>query len=505
MRLSEFEMNRCSHAAKGVLLGLLVGQALFTIQVYVSNAHLYRKLTSISNAGFLTIPNQQIIHSLQEFGPAFFGGLFFTLTAGAGLCVFSFAAAWIWDRIFIRNKFLLVPFLLLWMGCIVGVNRQGFCPLVTSFFLAVSIVVFVGTLRWMPEEESKRVWLYRTIHVIPVPLLALLWISQMGGHIFLDIRDNLLLSNSLGRKINSFYYKYTLYPAEVFKSLDQKILKTCSLELIREESIVPTLTEELLNHDYFNVGEREAADLEVAQQGNQLDLRNHGRTALRVTLQDFLSRPGSLLKEFSLKSDRHRFFRQFTFFSLLVGFPVTLYILLHTVLCLVCHLLVDLRTSSIIASILCFLLGVALLIPIHLSKGKEIDTNGLAAALQSESWQERVAALKIIQQKRMEVSGFQAYQRMLASPYIPERYWLVRALGSSRKPETYNDLSVFLDDPCPNVVSMAFYALGERADKRAIKDIIKRIEVSDDWYSQWYAYKALRKLGWKPTGSKQKP
>lgn len=505
MRFSEFELNRCSYAAKGILLGLFVAQALFTILVYFSNADLYRKITSIRKAGFLATPNQQIVHNLQEFGPAFFGGLFFTLTAGAGLCFLSFAAALIWDRIFIRSKFLLIPFFLLWTGCLVGVNSQSFCPMVFSFFLAVPPVVFISTLKLMPVQRKKKVWFYRIVHIIPIPLLALLWTSQMGSHIFLDIRDNLLFSNPLGRKINDFYYEYTLYPAEVFKPLDQKILKTCSLELIREKSIVPTLEKELLNHDYLNVGEPEAADLQVAQNGNQLDLRNNGETALRVTLKDFLSRPGNLLKEFSLKSDRHAFFRQFTFLSLLVGFPITLYIIFHALFCIVGRFFVDSRTSSIIASILCFLLGVALLVPIHLSKGEEIDVKGLAAALQSESLQKRVAALKIIQQERMDVGEFQAYQTMLASPYIPERYWLVRALGVSQKPETYNDLLVFLDDPCPNVVSMSFYALGKRGDRRAIKNIVKKIEVSDDWYSQMYAYKALRKLGWKQTGSQQKP
>jgi len=47
------------------------------------------------------------------------------------------------------------------------------------------------------------------------------------------------------------------------------------------------------------------------------------------------------------------------------------------------------------------------------------------------------------------------------------------------------------------VVSMAFYALGQRGDVRAIREIKGRIETSDDWYNQWHAYKALRALGWK--------
>jgi HEAT repeat protein len=91
---------------------------------------------------------------------------------------------------------------------------------------------------------------------------------------------------------------------------------------------------------------------------------------------------------------------------------------------------------------------------------------------------------------------------MLKSPHIPVRYWLARALAVSRKPETYDDLLSFLDDPHPNVVSMAFYALGKRGDRSAIGLILHRIETSRHWYVQWYAYKALRRLGWKQTASK---
>ena len=90
---------------------------------------------------------------------------------------------------------------------------------------------------------------------------------------------------------------------------------------------------------------------------------------------------------------------------------------------------------------------------------------------------------------------------MLTSPHISERYWLARALGASRKEETYKELSLLLDDSHSNVVSMAFYALGRRGDKNAIIEILNRIRLSGDWYNQWYAYKALRALGWKQTES----
>jgi hypothetical protein len=372
--------------------------------------------------------------------------------------------------------------------------------MVTLYFLVIPTLVFVATLRWMPAKTRQGAWLNRMVYFFPVFLLAVLWTSQMDRHLFLDLRDNLLLSNPLGTRINDFYYEYTLYPAEAFKSLNQKILKTCNLENIQKESLVRSMERQLLNHDYLHVGGDAEVDLKVGQEGNILAFENRGRTILRTTPKDFFSRPGTVLKEFSLKCDRHAFFRHFTLFSLLIGFPITLYVILYALFHLVSCLFLDLRTSSVVASILCFSVGITLLVTFHYSRVRKIEARELAEALESERWQRRVAALKIIQKKGMEVSDFQAYQGMLASPHIPERYWLVRALGVSKQPEAYEDLLTFLDDPHPNVVCMAFYALGRRGDKRAVSEIIKRIETSDHWYNQWYAYKALRRLGWRQRG-----
>lgn len=488
---------------RAILLGLVSAQVLSTIQVHLSNADLYRKLVSIRNAGYLTVPNQNIMDRLQDFGPAFFGGLFFTLTTGAGLCVLSFGAVWTWVRILSRKRLLLIPFLLLWTACLLGMNRYGFSPMVTAYFLVIPPLVFVGTLRWMPPEARQRVWVHRLVHIGPVVLLAGLWTSQMDSHMFVNIRDNLLLSNPVGNKINDFYYKYTLYPAEVFKSLEQRILKTFSLEDIQQRSIQYSLEKELLNHDYLNVGRYEAVDLKIVLEDDHLLLGHDGRIHLRLTPKDFLSKPRDALREFSFKSDRYGLFRQFTFLSLLVGFPVTLYMVFFSLFYLMLRRVVPSGASFMIASILCLLLGIAILIPVHLSRGEKLDMGALAEFLASGRWQERVAALKIIDEEQIEVGRFQSYEKMLASPHIPERYWLTRALGASRRSDTYDDLLTLLDDPSPNVVSMAFYALGQRGDRRAVREIIQRTKVSNDWYNQWYAYKALRKLGWKQTVSRQ--
>jgi hypothetical protein len=490
-------MHRWYYPALALLLGLFIAQVLATAQVYLSNAELSRTLAAIRESGYLTVPNENIISHLREFGPAFFGGLFFSLSLGAALCLLSFAAAWIWDRLFLRERLILLPGIIFWVFCLVIVNLRGLSPMVSLYFLLVPPVVFVTALRWMPAQGRQTDWLNRVLHLVPVLVLAVLWASQMDRNLFPGLRDNLLLSNSLGTKINNFYYDYTLYPAEVFKTLDQKMLKTCRLDAIQKEPVARALERELLNHDYLSVSSHSPVDLTITEDGNGLALINKRGKILRTTLGDFLPRPAAVLREFSSMSDPYALFRKFTFLSLLIAFPLALYLLLFTLLRLLLGLLLNLKTSSLIASGLCLCVGIILFIPLKLGEGGKMEGADLATALDAKSWYVRVAALKRIGKQGLDVGGFQAYERLRTSPHIPERYWLARALGVSRRPETYRDLLAFLDDPHPNVVNMAFYALGRRGDPRAVDEILKRIETSDNWYNQWHAYKALRNLGWK--------
>jgi hypothetical protein len=490
-------MNRCLYAAKVLLLGLFVSQVLATIQVYLSNAALYHTLTLMRDGGYLVVPNQRIMPRLQEFGPAFLGGLFFSLSVGAGLSIASFSAAWMWDRAFKRRRPFLALFCLLWVAVLVAVNRRGFCFMVSSYFLIIPPLAWFATLRWMPVTVKHGAWTKGLIYCIPIALLALLWSFQMDRGLFTNIRDHLLLSNPIGKKVNDFYYAYTLYPAEVFKSLDQKMLKTCTLESVEESSVVSQLERGLLNHDYLIVPEDKTVSLRITQEEDQLLLHNKGRVIIRTTVQDFVSETGVILKDFSARSDRYALFRKFTFFSLLIGFPIALYILFHAALCALGCLFLDSSISWLAASLLCLLIGVALLVHVYRGSGIRIETQAVAGALKSDRWQERVAALKVIGDKGLEIARFPGYREIRTSPHVPERYWLARSLGVSRKEETYRDLLAFLDDPHPNVVSMAFYALKQRGDRRAIGVIKQRVEASNDWYNQWYAYKALKALGWK--------
>ncbi|MBL7211981.1 MAG: HEAT repeat domain-containing protein [Desulfobacteraceae bacterium] len=490
-------MNRLPYSARAFFAGLCVSQIIATLHVYLSNAHLYNKLTVIRESGYLAVPNLEVMEHLRNLAPAFFGGLFFTFSAGAGISIGALAAVWAWDRLLSRNKVLLIPFLLLWAFCLLIVNIRAVCPMVSLYFLAIPPVIFVLALRWMPPRSGERVWLNFTVGSAPIILLALLWAPHLDSHIFLKLRDHFLLSNRLGTTINDFYYKYTLYPAEAFKSPEQKMLKTCSLENIEKLPIRRLLETKLLNHDYLNIVGAREGDLEISPEGKGLVFENGGRTILTTTLDDFLSRRSSTLAEFSRKSDRYFFFRRFTFFSLLIGFPITLYIFVHAVLYSMFGLFLVPQRALVLASIVCLLAGIMLYTPFYRYEGGDIKRTDLARMLDGEDWEERVRALRAAYEKGVEVADFPNYEKMLTSPHIPERYWFTKALGVSRRPETRKDILALLDDPHPNVISMAYQALGQRRNRGAIDEILERLKRSNDWYNQWYAYKALRSLGWK--------
>jgi HEAT repeat protein len=174
---------------------------------------------------------------------------------------------------------------------------------------------------------------------------------------------------------------------------------------------------------------------------------------------------------------------------------------LHAVLYYLIILFLDRKAATLTASIMCLLIGSIVLVYFQLNRSGNIKLEDISQALQSENWQTRVAALKTIQHEKLEIADYRAYPRLLKSRIPQERYWLTKALAVSRRSDTYGDLLTFLNDKNTNVRCMAFYSLGLRQNSSAIEPILKRIKISDSWYSQMYAYNALRSLGWKQTKS----
>jgi HEAT repeat protein len=200
-----------------------------------------------------------------------------------------------------------------------------------------------------------------------------------------------------------------------------------------------------------------------------------------------------MLKAFSSGSDRHAFFRRFTFYSIMLAFPMAVYLVVFGLLRYTSSFSMREKAALVTASTVPLLLFSLLLVYLHVGRPGVHD---YLQALESESWRYRIAALKHIERKGLEVGRSKIYLSLLSSPHIPERYWLARALGVSKEPETYDALIRLLGDPHRNVASMAFYALGKRRGKYAAQEILSRIRSSDDWYTQCHAYAALKAFGW---------
>jgi len=490
-----------SHPVVILFIGLIVAQAIATIQVYLSNLDLYNTITQVASAGYLAIPNRHAMVSLRELGPAFWGGLFFTSTIGAGITLGSIAAAWIWVHLFLRKNSILFFFGFVWIGLSFLVNRNGFSLMPTLYFLFVAPVVFTLTAKreTMPNSQSDRI--RRWVHLIPVPLLALLWFTQFDNSMFLDLRDNLLLSNKYGRYFSKFYYTYTLYPAEAFKALNQKSIKTSSIITTQVRSMNQRIGRRLIANDYLPLSDATQVDLTIHQNNDYLTFQTDNLHAFQIPITQFLDDSRNVLLRISEESDRHAVFRQFTFLSLLIGFPISLYMIMHAVFYYLGHFTMGRNTSALTASILCLLVGVSVLFFFQSNRSRSIRIHNISDSLLSNHWQTRVAALKLILQKKLDIAAYKSYPLQQYDHPRQERYWLVRTLAFSRRSENFMVLLEYLNDDNLNVRTMALYSLGLRGNRQAIRPIISTIENSNNWYEQMYAYKALRSLGWKQTTS----
>ena len=318
----------------------------------------------------------------------------------------------------------------------------------------------------------------------------------MDEYPFLNLRDYLLFRNPVGIKLNTFYYNNSFYPAEAIKPLDQRILKTCNLDRM-SHPIKMSIERALRLHDYLNISGNNDVDLLMKGMGETLIFEHGGKAVLSVSFRAFMGNSAETLKEFSLKTDRHDFFRRFSFFSILVGFPIVLYIFLYVVLEAMFLPFLGWRVSQLMTSACCFAAGLLLLPTVYGGISRNSGGGDPERILSTGSPQERISLLRSLANAPTEdISGFAAYGKLLKSPYIPDRYWLARAMGNSRKPATRKDLLALLDDASPNVISMAYFALGRRGDQDVQSEILKRIQSSRSWYNQWYAYRALRSLGW---------
>ncbi len=495
---------------KILLLGLSIAQVLATAQVYASNLDYYRFLSSVQEAGYLAVPNESVFSSLQGFGPAFCGGLFFTLTAGAGLTVIASGAAWAWDRLFSRGKTALSLFCLLLLLSVIGVNVRGGSPLFSAYLICIPPAVFSFTVKWLPERPGRERAVDTALPLLAFFLCCLLLLawrpSLISGERFLDVRDALLLSNPAGRKLNAFYYENSLYATRVFNSPRQQLIRGCRLEGRSDPSHRKLVTEALLSRDWLPLERMDRPDVTIELTKNRLEFYDHNKRFLNIAIEDFLRNPAKPLKRAETRASRQPFLLGFALFSILLVAALLLYACIYVPAYWLSGLFLKSTPRTIKAGMLWPLILVLLYFAFNAFAPKDPgDPGNLSRALQSDRLRLRVGALRTVVRNRIDIARFPSWQTLVQSPYVAERYWLAKALGVSRAPEARRSLLRLLADPHFNVVCVALDSLGRRGSRAEIPLLLAKLKTSDNGYVQWYAYRALRRLGWRQRQPDEKP
>ena len=489
-------MNNSLLTHRACFAGLIAAQVIATIQVYLSNQALYRTAKATLEAGYLAVPNDLILPSLLKFGPAVIGGLFFTLSVGAALTLLSLTGVWFWVRFLKCSRIILLLILIVWLILLIAVGAGGFDLLIMLYFIIIPPLVFITALNFSRPVLQTKFTLTEFLPGIALLFIVLTWLPLLKNTLFIDIRDYLLLANPVGRKINDAYYRYTLYPAQVFKTLEQKTIKTVYLSQINKKSLEESLVNEFLKFDYIPISDPMIADLNIMESTSELLFQHKNKDILTLPVQDFIDQATGTLEKISALTDRSAFFKMFIGMGVLIAFPITLYILIQGMLFVAASLFLPPKQAFLLATLAVFLAGMLLAWPLHLGKTGNAGESEVELALRSDLWQERVSGLRAMADTGKNPAGFLDITALKTSPHIPERYWYVKAVGNSPGGQP-QELINFLDDSSVNVACMAYEGLGKTGDSHLIEPILTRLKEEDHWYIQWYAYRALRRIGWR--------
>ncbi len=192
-------MKRRLYAPAVLVVGLLSAQIVATAHVYLSNLDLLQATEAMMRSGYLAVPNARVAKHLDSLATAVAGGLFFTLSIGAGLSLVTLIGAWLWDRAFRRRRTAIFLYLLIWAAGMVLVNSNGWNLAGSAYLVVVPLVTGFTAIHLLPARTT----LVSTAGVFwPVSaaiILALMWGLVLDRNMFSNIRDHLLLGNRAGQ------------------------------------------------------------------------------------------------------------------------------------------------------------------------------------------------------------------------------------------------------------------------------------------------------------------
>ncbi|RPI74155.1 MAG: hypothetical protein EHM45_19565, partial [Desulfobacteraceae bacterium] len=181
--------------------GLAAAQILAFWHVWQSNQQILKQAQAVTAAGWLSIPCGPAMAGLATFKAAFWGGLFFTLSLGAGLSLLAWGMLSCFGQDAWWNRFNRIMLALVWAVILFVVNSNGILIWGTAFVLLVPLAFGAVYLKSPPAPTANSPRYLRFVAPGLLVLLSVVWFTQYNNDLFINIRDRLLLSNPIGRSV----------------------------------------------------------------------------------------------------------------------------------------------------------------------------------------------------------------------------------------------------------------------------------------------------------------
>ncbi|MGA1795064.1 MAG: HEAT repeat domain-containing protein [bacterium] len=500
-----------------LLVGFIAGELMGGILVARSNRDLLREQEWLEKAGYIAVPGTALRSQIRSLKTYAAGGLFFSLSVG--LCY-----AFLWGIPFwvlaprpkIRTILLMavvVPALILY---IISSGWRGMWPF-GLFLMAVPVLIHCvcsrGRFPARGRHRMTEVMPYVTGLVGTVTVVYMLFNPTLTGHDFVRLRDGVFGRSAVGRGIVDFYYRYTLYPARVIKTFDQKLQRV--LRVDREGFTEKELKriEQILAWRDIYIGENAPADArikKIAADGELCVLSRHRRVCIQKDLHAFIKDPDILLKEYNDDADRAFVLRRAVRVSLFQVWPLMGIFFLFTLLVLLAGLPFSNPgpTRDALAAFLLFLLLLIGLSAIVGPKRAACDTEGLVSIIAGKAPGDKITAAialwECIEHDRKQARLYSGhFIAMLNDPHPVVRKWGIDLLALTEGREGIDDLIPLLHDPNPDVAYHAARSLGKMKAMQARDQLLEIVTSTREWYLKTTAYIALREIGWSQSPSKR--
>lgn len=498
---------RLLYPVRVLLAGLLAAEVVATVIVWRSNHALFHKLSAIQASGYSPLPGINIAPPLVSLEAAWTGAVFFMLSIGAGITLLTFAAVLLVQAApdGVRRP-LIWPLLAVWGGVLVWANAGGVSLNFSAFLLLVPPVVVMAAVRGRPSQPGNVVLPWRrSVHVLLIGLLLLLWLPRINSDVFVNIKDNLLLTSRPGIRTVDLYYRYTLYAAEVFQSFAQKQITAHAMTGPATAAIQPQVGEALAGVNCFPVADSRRADILIERtEAGDLVLKKGQSVVQTVTPRALMASPWPILLQYSADTDINANFRLATIASLLGIAPLVLYLTTFALFGLVPGLFLPIRISSFLVPVLCCIFWSAAIVCLDTPSTADLNRERVVKAMAEGTRKEKIGALRYIHHNGLEITAFSGYREMLDNRDFAQRYWMVKCLGKSRHPLAMQWIVQLMQSESPYIICKAMEAgAGQQTNRNRqgyIQALVQKLKLSSNWYVQYYAFRVAREYGWKPEG-----